>query len=67
MESVFNPAKRVFKVTAYLPPNILVNYKLNNQIKIQDQMFRINSITTELTTGKSELELLNIFSEDIIQ
>ncbi len=67
VESVFNPAKRVFKVTAYLPPNILVNYKLNNQIKIQDQMFRINSITTELTTGKSELELLNIFSEDIIQ
>lgn len=67
VEGVFNPAKRVFKVTAYLPPNILVNYKLNNQIKIQDQMFRINSITTELTTGKSELELLNIFSEDIIQ
>ncbi len=67
VEGVFNPAKRVFKVTAYLPPNILVNYKLNNQIKIQDQVFRINSITTELTTGKSELELLNIFSEDIIE
>jgi hypothetical protein len=67
VEGVFNVAKRVFKVTAYLPPNILVNYKLNNQIKIQDQMFRINSITTELTTGKSELELLNIFSQDIVE
>jgi len=66
VEGVFNVAKRVFKVTAYLPPNILVNYRLNDQIKIQDKMFRINSITTELTTGKSELELLNIFSEDII-
>lgn len=67
VEGVFNVAKRVFKVTAYLPPNILVNYKLNNQIKIQDKMFRINSITTELTTGKSEIELLNIFSEDIVE
>lgn len=67
VEGVFNVAKRVFKVTAYLPPNILVNYRLNDQIKIQDQVFRINSITTELTTGKSELELLNIFSEDIVE
>lgn len=67
VEGVFNVAKRIFKVTAYLPPNILVNYRLNDQIKIQDQMFRINSITTELTTGKSELELLNIFSEDIVE
>lgn len=67
VEGVFNVAKRIFKVTAYLPPNILVNYRLNDQIKIQDQVFRINSITTELTTGKSELELLNIFSEDIVE
>ena len=66
VESVFNPAKRMFKVTAYLPPNILVNYRLNDQIKIQDKIFRINSITTNLMTGKSELELLNIFSNEIV-
>jgi len=67
VEGVFNVAKRLFKLTAYLPSNILVNYRLNDQIKIQDKMFRINSITTELTTGKSEIELLNIFSEDIVE
>jgi len=67
IQSVFNPAKRIFKVTAYLPPNILVNYRLNDQIKIQDQMFRINSITTNLMTGKSQLELLNIFQDEIVE
>jgi len=67
VESVFNIAKRTFKVTAYLPPNILVNYKLNDQIKIQDKIFRINSISTNLMTGKSELELLNIFEGEIVE
>lgn len=67
IESVFNAAKRLFKVTAYLPTRIIVNYRLNDQIKIQDQMFRINSITTNLTNGKSELELLNIFQSEIVE
>jgi hypothetical protein len=57
----------MFKVTAYLPPNILINYRLNDQIKIQDKIFRINSITTNLMDGKSELELLNIFSNEIVE
>jgi hypothetical protein len=67
VEGVFNAAKRIFKVNTYLPPNILVNYRLNDQIKIQDQMFRINSITTNLMTGKSQLELLNIFQDEIVE
>lgn len=67
VESVFNPLKRMFKVKAFLPPNILINYRLNDQIKIQDKIFRINSITTDLMTGESELELLNIFSNEIVQ
>ena len=67
VESVFNPSKRMFKVTAHLPVKILLNYKLNDQIKIQDKIFRINSITTNLMTGKSELELLNIFPNEIVQ
>ena len=67
IESVFNPAKRIFKMTAYLPTNIIINYRLNDQIKIHDKMFRINSITTNLNTGKSELELLNIFTDEIVE
>ena len=66
IESAFNPQKRLFTVTAYFPANILVNYRMNDQIKIQDKVFRINSITTDITTGNSKLELLNIFSNEII-
>jgi len=67
VESVFNPLKRMFKLKAFLPPNIIINYRLNDQIKIRDKIFRINSITTNLMTGESELELLNIFSNEIVQ
>ena len=67
VEGVFNPLKRLFKIKAYLPTKIIVNYKLNDQIKIQDKIFRINSITTNLMTGESELELLNIFENEIVQ
>ena len=66
VESVFDPLKRMFKVKAFLPPNIVINYRLNDQIKIQDKIFRINSITTDLMTGESEMELLNIFSSEIV-
>jgi hypothetical protein len=67
VESVFNPAKRIFNVTAHLPTRIIVNLKLNDQIRIQNRIFRINSITMNLNTGKSELELLNIFSNEIVE
>jgi hypothetical protein len=67
IESVFNAAKRMFKVTAYLPTKITLNLRLNDQIRIQGKMFRINSISTNLNTGKSELELLNIFSNEIVE
>lgn len=67
VEGVFNPLKRMFKIRAFLPTNIVVNYRLNDQIKIQDKIFRINSITTNLMTGESEIELLNIFSNEIVE
>lgn len=67
IEGVFNYQKRIFKINAYLPANIIANYRLNDQIKIQDMVFRINSITTNLNTGKSELELLNIFTNEIVE
>lgn len=67
VRSVFNPAKRMFKLTTYLPTNIIINHRLNDQIKIHDKIFRINSININLNTGKSELELLNIFTDEIVE
>jgi len=56
----FNPKKRIFKLTAHLPNSILLNYKLNDRFQIGDKVFTINSINTNLKTGESKLELLNV-------
>jgi len=57
--SVFSEKNRLTKVTAYLPLSILLNYTLADRFVINGNSYKINSITTNLETGKSELELLN--------
>jgi len=57
--SVFNPKNRISKVTAYLPLRILLNYTLADRFIINGNSYKINSIKTNLKSGKSELELLN--------
>jgi len=64
--SVFDPSKRIFKFTAYMPASFLIHFKLNDQLKIQDRVYRINSIQTDLTTGKTELELINLNQDEIV-
>jgi len=59
MSSIFNKSNRITKVTAYLPLRILLTYKLNDIFEISGNSYKINSITTNLENGKSELELLN--------
>jgi hypothetical protein len=59
INSVFNPKQRITKISAYLPLRILLNYKLSDRFAFKDNIYRINSITTNLQTGKSQLELLN--------
>ena len=66
IESVFDPQKRIFIFSAYLPPSFLIHYRLNDQLKIQDTIYRINSIKTNLNTGRSTLELINLNSDEII-
>ena len=57
--SVFNNSNRLTKVTVYLPLSILLNYTLADRFIINGNSYKINSITTNLENGKSELELLN--------
>tara|TARA_R110000782_G_scaffold170876_1_gene262603 strand:- start:144 stop:2276 length:2133 start_codon:yes stop_codon:yes gene_type:complete len=56
---VFNQSRRLTKITSYLPLRIIYNLKLNDTFTINQSTFIINSITTNLQTGKSEMELLN--------
>ena len=60
ISEVFNRSKRLTKVTAYLPLKIYYNLQLNDKLQIRQQNYKINSITTNLTNGKSEIELLNV-------
>ena len=58
IESVFNPKQRLTKVSAYLPMSFLLNYKLSDRLVIGDNQYKINSISTNLQSGKSDLELI---------
>ena len=60
ISDVFNSKRRLTKVKAYLPTRFLISYSLADTLKIADRLYNINSITTNLNTGESELELLNI-------
>jgi hypothetical protein len=56
---VFNSKRRLIKVSANLPVSFLINYTLADTLRIADKSYKINSITTNLNTGASQLELLN--------
>ena len=59
IKSIFNTRNRITKVSVYLPMKILLNYTLADRFIIGDHQYKINSITTNFKSGKSEIELLN--------
>lgn len=59
IQDVFNVRRRLIKVTAYLPMKVYYNLKLNDLIQLGQDRYKINSMKTDLTTGKTEFELLN--------
>jgi len=59
INEVFSPTRRLTKVTAYLPYKIFSSLQLYDRIEIGQNTYKINSMTTNLTTGKTEFELLN--------
>ena len=59
IEDVFNNQRRLTKVTAFLPYKIFSSLQLNDKIQLGQNNYRINSLKTNLTNGKTEFELLN--------
>jgi len=57
---IFNTKRRLIKVTAYLPLNLIYNLKMYDTIEINYENYRINTMKTNLTSGKSEIELINL-------
>ena len=59
ISNTFDARRRLVKVKAFLPLRILLNYQLNAVFIINGREYIINSVNTNLLTGKSDLELLN--------
>ena len=56
---VFSTRRRITKVSAFMPLKVIYDLQMNDFITIGQQSYKINTITTDLTNGKSSLELLN--------
>ena len=59
IQDVFNFRRRLVKITAYLPMKVYYNLQLNDLIELGQDRYKINSMKTDLTSGKTEFELLN--------
>jgi len=56
---IFNSAKRLTRISARLPKKFVINFTLADTVVINNDRYKINSITTDLLSGASQLELLN--------
>jgi phosphotransferase system IIB component len=59
IQDVFNEKRRLTKVKAFLPLKIILKHTLADRFVIAGKKYKINSITTNLQTGESDIELLN--------
>ena len=58
----FSLSRRLTKFKAFLPISVILNLKLQDKIIVFENIYKINSITTNFETGVSQLELINIVS-----
>ena len=61
LSNTFNQKARLMKIKAILPIMLLSKLNLNDKIVIRDKRYIINSYSTELTTGETNLELMSDF------
>jgi len=59
ISNLFNIKTRIYKLTAYLPLSIILNYKLNDVFVVSGKQYNINNIDIDLELGKSKIELIN--------
>jgi hypothetical protein len=61
LSNLFNSKNRLTKLTAYFPISLITSLKLNDRLVIKDKRYLINTINSEITNGKVQLELINDF------
>ena len=60
VSEIFHTQRRIIKVSAFLPFKIIYQIELYDSIEINGRLFRINSMTTNFQTGKTDFELINL-------
>ena len=56
---LYSTSRRVYRFSAIVPLNIMLQLKTNDKLKIVDRYYIINNVSLDLTTGQATLELLN--------
>lgn len=60
--SIFNPKQRITTLEVMLPLAVLLQIEMKDRIIIAGNNYKINKLTTNLSTGKSQLELINDYT-----
>ena len=66
IKDLFDVRKRITTISAYLPLSITENLSLADNLKIFDKLYRINTITTNFETNKSDLVLTNLIDTIVV-
>tara|TARA_B110000211_G_C14075247_1_gene551753 strand:- start:125 stop:2659 length:2535 start_codon:yes stop_codon:yes gene_type:complete len=66
IKSIYNEQSRLFEFDCYLPVNILLRIKPNDKLVINNKRYKINKFETNLTDGKTKLELINETEDGIV-
>ena len=61
--NIYNQRTRVIKAKAQLDTYWLTSLKLNDRIVVSNKRYLINTMTTDLTTGQVDFELINDFRD----
>ena len=61
IENIFDRNNRLIKVNTILPAGKLIQIELSDVIIIQGMKYRINSMSADLRTGRTEFELINYY------
>jgi len=59
VSEIFDPQKRLLKTKAFLPLSMLSQFTLADKVRIFNDLYRINKITTNFESLQSDLELIN--------
>lgn len=66
ISDIYNVQTRLFKTSAILDTDMILNLRPNDSLIINNRSYRINKWQTNLTTGKTEFELINNINNAII-